>query len=42
MWFPNHSDTVQTLDSVKTGNFIEYDKHCKLHTSETPVLPVFF
>ena len=37
----NDSDTVETFDSVKTGNLIEHDKHCKLHVA-THVLHVFF
>ena len=28
----NNSDTVETLGSVKTGNLIEQERHCKLHS----------
>ena len=27
----NDDDTIETFDSVKTGNLIEHDKHYKLH-----------
>ena len=25
------SEKVETLDSVKTGDLMEHDRHCKLH-----------
>ena len=28
---PNDTDTVESFDSVNTGNLIEQDKHCELH-----------
>ena len=38
----NSSDTLETFDSVKTGNLIEHDMHCKLHVCRLKYLLCFF